>query len=336
MDIKLILEKIEDVAPSNLNLYFITRVLKPNVKARDKVLNKYLFKVYQIEVVTEIKEYLHELSMKQFEQIHKKNDYVFHDYDVFSDDSEHLFSYHMTNNAMSFSDVVYNQLKGIPQKITNLNEILSSEKLWAYCVGFQIDSTDSFYTFRKINPGKVGIDEKESDKKILSSIRTFFDSNSNTLSILKGETIFLDKQVDCVFMGETFYILKKAYFEQIVGIQEEYKVEAEDFVVELENNSCFGDMGLLKEKIKDNPAIHKKLVRVKKLGNTSNLNQESLSKLIELGKAKHTELNIKDGKIIFETETDIENTIKLLSDYYKIGEFSGKSYATFAGKILNN
>jgi hypothetical protein len=335
MDIKQILEKIEEVDPSNLNLFFITRVLKPKIKMRDKVLDKYLFVVYQIEVVEEIKKYLYDLSIKQFEKMQKNNDLKFHDYDVFSDDSEHLFTYSMKNKVMSFSDVVYNQLKGTPKKITDLNEILSSEQLWAYCVEFQMTSEDNFYTFRKLNPGKVGVDEKESEsKKILSSLRTIFDTNSNKLSLLKGETIYLDKQIDCIFFEETFYILKKAYFEQIIGLQEEYKAQAESFVTDLSTNPCFGNINLLKEKIKDTPSIHKKLVRVEKLGNVSKLDSSSLQKLEELGKSKNTELNIKDGKIIFETEKDIENTIKLLSDYFKIGEFSGKSYGTFAGKVI--
>ena len=51
-----------------------------------------------------------------------------------------------------------------PQKITDLNDILQDETLWAYCVEFEIDSDKSFYTFRKISPGKVGI---EKEKEIL-------------------------------------------------------------------------------------------------------------------------------------------------------------------------
>lgn len=42
---------------------------------------------------------------------------------------------------------------------------------------------------------------------------------------------------------------------------------------------------------------------------------------------------MENGKIIFETEDDIENTIKLLFDYYKTGDYSGISYRIFVGKI---
>jgi len=39
--------------------------------------------------------------------------------------------------------------------------------------------------------------------------------------LLKGETVNLDKQIDCIYYDETFYVIKKGYFEQIVGLQEE-------------------------------------------------------------------------------------------------------------------
>ena len=36
----------------------------------------------------------------------------------------------------------------------------------------------------------------------------------------------LDKQIDYAYWGETFYVLKKVPFEQIVRLQEEYHAKA--------------------------------------------------------------------------------------------------------------
>lgn len=338
MDKSQLIETIKKAVSTNLNMYFVTRILKEGVKNNAKVLEKFDFKVYQIEITEEIRTYLFNLSIKQFEKIEKNNELEFVDYDVISDDTEHLFTYSMLNKVGSFSDVVYNQLNNSPQKITDLNEILSSESLWAYCVGFQIDSENTFYTFRKISPGKVGIDEKEDNKKkgISNTIRTFFDTNTNTLSLLKGETVYLDKNIDCIFYGEVFYILRKFYFEQILGLQEEYKKRAEEIAVTLSNHACFGEIKLLSEKIEKSPSLHKKLMKLEKLGSLNNLNERTIKKLEKLGKSKKAPVNIKDGKIIFETEQDIDNTIKILCDYYKTGDYSGNSYGTYAGKIQKN
>ena len=45
-------------------------------------------------------------------------------------------------------------------------------------------------------------------------------------------------------------------------------------------------------------------------------------------------LKIKDGKLHIEDVNDIELALKMLADYYKKGEVSGKPYGTYAGKQL--
>lgn len=335
MDKSQFIETIKQADSSNLNMYFVTRILKENFKNGSKMLEKFDFKVYQIEITNDIRQYLYELSLKQFKKIENDENLNFIDYDVISDDTEHLFTYSLKNKVGSFSDVVYNQLNAEPIKITNLNEILTSESLWAYCVGFQLNSENTFYTFRKISPGKVGIDENEDNQKrsLSASIRTFFDTNTNTLSLLKGETVYLDKNIDCIFYGEVFYILRKFYFEQIVGLQDEYKKKAVEIAETISTHNCFGETKLLTEKIEKSPSLHKKLMKLERLGSLENLNDRNLKKLEKLGKSKKAPINIKDGKIAFETENDIENVIKLLCDYYKTGDYSGISYGTYAGKI---
>ena len=64
-----ILEKIESSKQDDLKLYFITRYLKENFKKSSKVLDKYLFKVYQVEINDEIRSHLYDLSKKQLEYI---------------------------------------------------------------------------------------------------------------------------------------------------------------------------------------------------------------------------------------------------------------------------
>lgn len=335
MDKSILVDIIGQASSENLKMYFVTRILKEGIKSNSRVLEKFDFKVYQIEITEEVRNYIYELSLKQFKKIQDNDDLNFFDYDVIADETEHLFTYQMQNKVGSFSDVVYNQLNQSPQKITDLNEILQDETLWAYCVEFEIDSDKSFYTFRKISPGKVGIEkEKDGEKKSLGSqIRTFFDTNTNTLSLLKSDTVYLDKQIDCIFYEETFYVLKKFYFEQLVGLQEEYKKRAEDVATSISKHQCFGDIKLLTDKIETKVSIHKKLMKLEKLGNLNSLTSKNIKKLETLGKKKKAPINLKDGKIQFETEEDIDNVIKLLCDYFKTGDYSGKPYGTYAGKL---
>lgn len=335
MDKSVLVDIISQANSENLKMYFVARILKEGVKTNARVLEKFYFKVYQIEITDEVRKYIYELSEKQFKKIEDNKDLNFIEYDVISDDTEHLFTYQMQNNVGSFSDVVYNQLNQSPPKITDLNDILQEEELWAYCVEFEIDSENSFYTFRKISAGKVGV-EKDDDgekKSIGKQIRTFFDRDTKTLSLLKSETVYLDKQVDCIFYGETFYVLKKHFFEKLVGLYEEIERKAEEIASSISSHECFGDTELLNKTIKSKPSIHRKLMKLEKIGNLHTLSPKNIKKLETLSKQKKVPINIKEGKIHFEKEEDIDNLVKLLCDYFKTGDYSGKSYGTYAGKL---
>jgi hypothetical protein len=335
MTIEELSEKLSEIKIDNTYLYFITRVLKPDVKKSSKVMDKFNFKVYQIDVNDEIRDHLYKLSQEQLAYLSSKKSEM-HEYDVITDDTEQLFTYQMTNKAMSFADVVNNQLKSQPPKIKSLEEIITTEELWAYCVGFHIKGTDWIYTFRKILSGKVAIDEKDGTKRnaLQKTIRTIFNSKSQKLELIEGETVNLDKQIDCIYYEETFYIAKKTQFEQIVGLEEEYKAQASEVIKELEDTKMIEGLEVLKKQIDENPSIHKKLVRLSKIGNYRELDTKVIKQMQKVCKLHGDKLKLKDGKLFIEDENDIDLALKMLGDYYKRGEVSGKAYGTFAGKQL--
>ena len=212
----------------------------------------------------------------------------------------------------------------------------NKDELWAYCVGFNdSEERDWIYTFRKIQSGKVAIDEKE-NKSILKTIRTYFDTSNQKLELLKGETVNLDKQIDCIYYDETFYVIKKVNFEQIVGLQEEYKEQSKIVVNELRETGKFNGLEMIEEKIESTPSIHKKLVRIARIGNYRTIDDKIIKKMKTVCNRYGVKLNVKEGKLSIEEEADIDTILKMLADYYKTGEVSGKAYGTFAGKELVN
>lgn len=331
-----LLEKLEDTKVDNTFLYFITRVLKPEIKRASKMMDKFYFKVYQIDVNDEIREHLHSVTKEQLQHLVTKKTEI-HEYDVITDDTEQLFTYSMKNKAMSFADVVNNLLKKRMPKIQSLEEIIVEEELWAYCVGFHHKGNDKVYTFRKILSGKVAIDEKDGNKRnaLQKSLRTIFNSKSQKLELIEGETVNLDKQVDCIYYEDTFYIAKKTQFEQIVGLEEEFKLQASGVVAELDATNMIEGLEILEKQVESNPSIHKKLVRLSKIGNYKDLDEKTIRKMQKVCKQYGDTLKVKDGKLFIEDDSDIDLALKMLADYYKRGEVSGKAYGTFAGKQLN-
>lgn len=169
---------------------------------------------------------------------------------------------------------------------------------------------------------------------ISKAIRTLFNTQSKKLELLKGETVNLDKQIDCVYYSETFYVIKKSYFEQIVGLQEEYKEQSIRMADDLEKTEMITGIEKIREEIEKNPAIHKKLVRIAKLGNYQSITQKDVRQMQKVAKRYKVKLNVKDGKLAIEEKEDIDTILKMLADYYKTGDVTGKPYGTFSGREI--
>ena len=333
-----VLDRIKDTKQEDVKLHFITRILKSGVGKRDKTLDKYLFKVYQIDVDDEIRKYLYDLSIKELERTVTK-DYSLIDYDPISDDTDHLFSYKLKAETSTFSDVVVNQLGKELPKVASIEGIISeNEELWAYCIGFlDVEAQEWIYTFRKIMVSKIAIDEKnDTDKSIVwRQIRTIFNSTSKKLTLMKGEAVTLDKQIDCVYWEETFYVLKKVPFEQIVGLQEEYHAKAIEVVDEMKNTGLIDGLDGLEEELKTNTSLHKKLVKLQQNGGLEKLDDKQIKKMAKVCKRYGETISVgADGHIKINDRKDFETVIKAMCDYYKKGEVSGKSYGTFSGREL--
>ena len=87
------------------------------------------------------------------------------------------------------------------------------------------------------------------------------------------------------------------------------------------------------QKIKK-PSIHKKLIKVEKLGKYKNLTPKTINVMKKVLKKYGETLPIVNEKLSIESEENIDAILKAFGDYYKKGEISGKPYGTFAGKEL--
>ena len=329
MNLEEIKNRVESVSKQDIKLYFVTRLTKPGVAKSSKARDKYLFKVYQLDCNQEIREYLYNATCNQFEKT-ISNNFDMVDYDILSDETEHLFTYPIKNKVFSFSDVVTNQLHKITDQVTSIADIVSQgEELWAYCVEFLCDIDEKIFTFRKILPSKVGVDEKAK-----GAFRALFDTKSKQLCLLKEETVTLDEQIDCVFYDETFYVLKKAYFEQIVGLQEEFKEKAKEIANEMMSCGNFVGIDKLNEMVEKKPSIHKKLIKVGKIGGYKDISPQKIKSMKRVCDKYGDSLPVSGNQFSITTEKELDVILKAFGDYYKIGEISGKPYGTFAGKEL--
>lgn len=90
----------------------------------------------------------------------------------------------------------------------------------------------------------------------------------------------------------------------------------------------------IEEEIENNPTIHKKLVRISRIGNYRDITPKIVTKMQKICRKYGDNLKIVDGKLSIEDEKDIDVILKMLADYYKTGDVTGKPYGTFAGRQI--
>ncbi len=324
-----------------LSMYFITRKEKENLTTKRKVLDRFDFSTLRVDINEEITLFLKDLAKKQIELAIKK-ELELTPYDVISDDQEQVFTYTELNKIGSFAKIINEQL---PQRLTipimqNFDEILQDgELLWAYCIELSYVENNSrkyIYTFRKLNSGNIVVDEKENRAGIIRNIMTSFNTQSNKLEKFKGGAVKLDATIDCIFDAGIFYILQKSQFETLVGMAVDFQEQAISVVEDLQKLDMIDGLEHISDAITKNTAIHKKLVRLKKLQNYENLDAGMIAKMKRAAKTEKYKLKTNaEGKIVIEDTKDVDMVIKLLCDYYKQGVVTGKNYGTYAGKYFD-
>lgn len=315
----------------SINLFFITREVKDGVAKSAKVIDKYCFKAWNVDISADLVKFFTEVAKKQVEKVNNTKDYELEPYSVINDDlSNKLYTYAL-NNALSFSDVVNNQLIGDnPKSISSLTQIKSD--LWAYTL--KITTSDNFaLIFRKLSKGKVVTADPQSMTERVSSI---FDSSTSELKVSTQESISFDDKLDCIYINNEFLIFHKSGFENIVGMEEEFKEAASDVLNIIKETELIEGIELIENQLKESRALLKTLSNISKKGNHQNFNSSELEKMKSvLRQFEGKDLKMThDGKLLLENKIDVGYFIKLLNDYYKQGMVSGKFYGTNSGQLL--
>jgi len=325
---------LDNILPENsydTNLYIITRHLKPEVKHYTKVLDKYDFRVNKVDSDEELKSYFIKIIENQLSRALSKEDIEICQYSIIDDDLDNKIYTYALNNALSFADVITNQLSHNtdPRSINSLKEI--KDDIWAYCLKIDLGNSVAF-TFRKLSSGKVGTDDN--NKSLIDKIRCSFDTNDARLEILKKETISFDDKIDCIYLENKFFVFKKGNFETLIGLEEELKENAEEMIQNLSQKDFIDGLSALTDEIENDKSLLKIFARIARNKKYKELDSTAIPKMQEISSKFKENLKIRDNKIIIEDKKDLRLFSRLLNDYYKKGEITGTYYGTNSGRIL--
>ncbi|MCX0438731.1 Kiwa anti-phage protein KwaB-like domain-containing protein [Aeromonas veronii] len=325
-----ILEILDD-SNISVNLYFISRHVKEGIAKTARVVDKFSFRTNSVDISPDLVTFFTEIAKKQLNKPLKTEGYELEGYTVISDDLTNKLYTYALNNALSFSDVIENQLpSGNIKTISSLKEI--SKDLWAYCL--KVEANGQFaYIFRKISSSKVATDEPRNKLEKLSS---YFDTSASELKVVIQETISFDDKLDCIYDGTEFLIFRKSGFEHIVGLEQEFTENANHVISIIKEANLVDGIEHVEEEIKKNRSLLKSLSNIKRKGTHDSFNSSELAKMSSVYKqfnGKDLKIN-DDGKLIIENTKDVSDFIKLLNDYYKQGMVTGKFYGTNSGSVI--
>lgn len=332
-----VLEKVESEDHKRVRLYFITRDIKPGIPKTRKVLDKYRFSSFSIEIDEELQKHLHDTLLEQISAKSDGNKYELVEYEVIDDDIDKVLTYTLDENkVLPFSAAIKDQLsEGVDIKpVTKLDEV--RDQIWAYCIGVLHDDKAPTFSLRKFFPSKIGVDEPQGNifDKAISTFTTYFDTTTTKLQLFKGQTINFDKRIDCLYLDDKFYIFSKKNFERIVGLEEEFKQVAQAVVGELEALGMIIGLEIISAEIERNPTLLKRLAKLAQRDDYKSLSKERIAKMQEIAEQHGLKLKVENDQLKIEDNKDIDIILKMLDDYYLESVQTGLKYGSHAKKQL--
>lgn len=318
--------QIKGYGQKGVRFFLITRHLKGNVKHSDKMLNKHDFKLWQINIDENIQSVLFSTISEQLDFMLNRKDYDISTYEVIDDDLEKIYSYSISNRTLAFNDIIENQFKSainIP-KLNNFNEIFKD--IWAYCIRIQYARDDYFYSFKKIGRSKVLVDESQQGSKFNKQFKAFFNTTDNRLELIEGDTLSIDKSIDCIFLEDKYYVFHKANFEKILELDDEFKETSDNFIQDLKQTDLFEGLELLEEKTNEDRRLIRKIAKICASNGYKNLDLARLKKMQAIAKQFKVVLKVKNNKILLENDEDVDIMIKMLDDYFLESNQTGNKY----------
>jgi hypothetical protein len=322
-----LLSIIQNATTRKIRLYLITRTIKPGIASSARVPDKFEYNCFTINTDVDIQKELFDLFLDKMVFISNEDKFSLENYSIIMDDADKkVLTYTKKEKIKSFVRIVDVDLKNSSElhAVTSLLDV--ADKLWAYVIEISIKG-QTICGMRKMSSSKVLVAEKG------KGIAAIFQTNEKSLALSKDQSIIFDKSLDALYAENTFFIIQKNNFEEIVGLEAEYREEARQVADKIIDCPKITVNFNLIDVIENKNRFIRKLVKIKDKIET--LDSKRIKKMQET--ASLFKLNFildKSGKIIIDGEKELDVVIKLLDDYYLQSQQTGKKYEASVKKEL--
>ena len=325
-NMKKLLSFVQDYQDHKTRLYLITRTVKQGISVHARVPNKYEYTCYSINTDQPIQKELFGLFKEKVIYCANKDKFALENYSIITDDSEKkILTYNKKEQISSFMHIVDTDLKNASElpPVIDLADI--SDRLWAYII--EVSLRDQVICgLRKISPSKILTSEKG------KTIAAHFKMKEKSLVLSHDQSIVFDKGLDALYVDDTFFVIQKNNFEEIVGLEAEYREEAKLVADKIMHSPKISLHFNLMNTIESKNRFIRKLAKIK--NEIDRIDTNRIKKMQETASLFKLSFNAKSGKIIINDEKEMDIVIKLLDDYYLLSQQTGKKYEASVKKEI--
>lgn len=223
--------------------------------------------------------------------------------------------------------------KYLEQGVSIINAGGENAELCAFVAAVQDPQTMQWaYGFGKLTRGNINIPER--NPRYLISV---FDLADSIVRLLEGPNIQLHNDFDFTVYDGLAFILNRSGFKDTVKLEDEFIQQAQCIIDEVQQHCQIEGLDLLRSEAKASSLVRTRLVKAQQNGNLRIFSDpQSIQKQVQIAQRHGKVLKVSpDGTtVLIKNKKDVQVVVKLLGDYWKIGEASGKHYETFAGKVV--
>lgn len=322
---------IRQFQPRHVQIYLITRQLKPGQPVRSRAYNRFEFQPYRVDADEKLQTFVLDrvnVRMATFVNQH----YELIPFEVFpAEENCIVFRSPRQGDVGAFRDLIdtmtgesasLSQQTGADEpRLTRDNAEGILPQVWAYCVKLQPDDPAHapFWCFQRYSSSRIaGLDAK---KPVLS-----FTSNTQ-LHLLTGPTFIFECYINCLFHKDQFYIFDKDKFEQIAGLDEQYQQRAEEIITIMTANGGISGLQHLAEACTKNTPFRNRLIQLSNRGLLTTIDASRLAKMLATAQKHSQQLPLDDeGNISLSCIQDAKLLADLLDDAYLESDQTGYLY----------
>lgn len=310
--------------PNQVRLYLITREVRPDIPRSRRDIYKYAYKTHRLQLNPEVQEYV--LS-RYDQQLARLREVDLEPYHVIDTDEPRVVLFDVTGKEFSFMEVLRHQIlqgNDVPA-VLDINALEGDP--WAYIFALPGEDGRILYTLNKISKGKIAVDERDY-AGWSKRFHLKFNTRERRLEFLDSPTLSLEAQASAYYFDERFYIINKAQFEQIVGIEEEFESAAISALERVSGSGLVEGLDLAQEEITKSKRLLKRLAHLMVYDDLTDVTPARLEKMKEVAGYHQLEFNIVDDRVRIENKKDLDVFVRLLEDYYLKSPQTGHDYGS--------